>query len=386
MLKRIGNVLCSLRLTVVLLSFCMILILVATLAQVEIGIREAQLRYLRSWIALYQVGPEAFRVPIPIPGGLLLGSLLLVNLLAAHLKRFKLRWRKVGIFLIHAGVLLMLVGELFTSLLGWNAQMRLDEGQTLNYSTDPWEVELVIIDSSTSGEDTVTAIPQSRLHSGVDFSFDGFTVRIERFLRNSEIDRAATTDPEFESMRATQGPGAAFVVKEVPRETASDRRNLSSAFVEVVPDQGSPLGRWLLSNALDGVQEFKIGDTTRTMAIRQRRFYHPFSITLLDFGHERYLGTEIPKDFSSRVRIVNADRGEDRETRIYMNHPLRYEGLTFYQSGFDNDDTTSILQVVRNPAWTLPYVACALVALGLLWVFSQHLIKAIGRRRAEHAS
>jgi cytochrome c biogenesis protein ResB len=134
------------------------------------------------------------------------------------------------------------------------------------------------------------------------------------------------------------------------------------------------------------MQEFKIGDALLTMAIRQRRFYHPFSITLLDFSHDRYLGTEIPKNFSSRIRIMNADRGEDRETLIYMNHPLRYGGLTFYQSGFDNDDTTSIIQVVRNPAWTLPYIACAMVALGLLWVFSQHLVKAIGRRRAEHAS
>ncbi len=63
-----------------------------------------------------------------------------------------------------------------------------------------------------------------------------------------------------------------------------------------------------------------------------------------------------------------------------MNHPLRYGGLTFYQSGFDNNDSTSIFQVVRNPVWTLPYISCAMVGLGLLWVFSQHLIKAVSRR------
>ena len=63
-----------------------------------------------------------------------------------------------------------------------------------------------------------------------------------------------------------------------------------------------------------------------------------------------------------------------------MNHPLRYGGLTFYQAGFENNDTTSIFQVVRNPVWTLPYISCAMVGLGLLWVFSQHLAKAVSRR------
>ena len=44
-----------------------------------------------------------------------------------------------------------------------------------------------------------------------------------------------------------------------------------------------------------------------------------------------------------------------------MNQPLRYAGETFYQASFANDDRTSILQVVRNPGWLLPYIACAMV-------------------------
>ena len=49
-----------------------------------------------------------------------------------------------------------------------------------------------------------------------------------------------------------------------------------------------------------------------------------------------------------------------------MNNPLRYDGETYYQSGFDrNDARVTILQVVRNPSWLTPYVACILVSLGL---------------------
>ncbi|MEI9960252.1 MAG: cytochrome c biogenesis protein ResB [Limisphaerales bacterium] len=59
------------------------------------------------------------------------------------------------------------------------------------------------------------------------------------------------------------------------------------------------------------------------------RIYHPFSLTLLQATHSVYPGTDIPKDFRSRVRLQNPQTGEDREAEIYMNSPLRYAGLTF---------------------------------------------------------
>ena len=371
----------SLRLTVVLLALCMILVFVATIAQVKIGIHQAQAQYFRSWMTLIHLALGDFRLPLPLPGGLTLGTLLIANLLVAQFNRFKMRMRTIGILLIHTGILLLLAGELLTSFLSSERQMVINENQTVNYSTAPREVELVVIDTSDPNHDRVKAIPQSRLRDGAEFSFDGFTLRIKRFLRNSEIVPTAEATPEFEAIRADKGPGVAFAVKEMPLETASDRRDLSSAFVEITRGDEAPLGCWLLSNALTGQQEVQVGDASRLLTMRQRRFYHPFSMTLLNFSHDRYQGTDIPKNFSSRVRIDHPAQGESRETLIYMNHPLRYNGLTFYEYGFDNDDTTTILQVVKNPVWTLPYTACALVSLGLLWVFSLHLLKALNRRR-----
>ena len=55
----------------------------------------------------------------------------------------------------------------------------------------------------------------------------------------------------------------------------------------------------------------------------------------------------------------------NRDVLIYMNHPLRYRGETFYQAGFQQDDSASILQVVHNPSFIAPYVACVIVAAGL---------------------
>ena len=65
-----------------------------------------------------------------------------------------------------------------------------------------------------------------------------------------------------------------------------------------------------------------------------------------------------------------------------MNNPLRYAGLTFYQYQMDTEHNTSVLQVVHNPGWLLPYISCVMMTLGLVVQFGLHLAGFIGKRRA----
>jgi cytochrome c biogenesis protein ResB len=65
---------------------------------------------------------------------------------------------------------------------------------------------------------------------------------------------------------------------------------------------------------------------------------------LLEFKHDIYPGTDIPKNFSSRVLLEQPQSGEKREVLIYMNKPLRYAGETFYQASYDQDNRGTILQ------------------------------------------
>jgi hypothetical protein len=86
----------SLRLTVVLLAFAILLVFIGTLAQVDEGLYNAQARYFRQWLI---VGMDLFghHVPLILPGGYLIGTMLLVNLLAAHIYRFQFSVKKIGI-------------------------------------------------------------------------------------------------------------------------------------------------------------------------------------------------------------------------------------------------------------------------------------------------
>ena len=88
---------------------------------------------------------------------------------------------------------------------------------------------------------------------------------------------------------------------------------------------------------------------------------------------ERYEGTQTPKDFSSEIRLVNEGDGIDRELRIWMNNPLRYARRTFYQSGYLPDDGGTVLQVVRNDSWMIPYLSCMIVFIGMVAQFGLSL-------------
>jgi hypothetical protein len=166
-----------------------------------------------------------------------------------------------------------------------------------------------------------------------------------------------------------------------------DDRDVVSAAVEIVPIDfvsgaiQPPLGTWLVSDALGAPQTFSCAGRRWKMEMRPARYYKPYSVTLQKFTHEKYAGTEIPKNFASRVTLIDPERDVNRDVLIYMNHPLRYRGETFYQAGFQQDDSASILQVVHNPSFIAPYIACVIVAAGLLVQFGYHLVGFSRRRR-----
>jgi len=180
---------------------------------------------------------------------------------------------------------------------------------------------------------------------------------------------------------ATAGIGPRLAVTPLQLTYKQDERNTPAANLEFVAPEG-PLGTWLVSPLLGMPQKFDYQGRTWQLALRFKRYYHPFAIKLIDFKHDLYPGTQIPKNFSSQIHLKSDDGQADREVLIYMNNPLRFAGLTFYQASFERGDRVSILQVVRNPGWVLPYAACIMMSLGLLLQFGIHLVGFINKRKA----
>ena len=377
LLQTVFKPLASLRLTIVCLACAMFIVFVGTLDQVQIGVYEAQLRYFKSFFLYFTLPGSQFRIPY-FPGGYTLGTVLLINLIAAHLARFKLTWKKSGILILHSGLILLLIGQLVTSLFEEESQIQLDQGQTKNYSESPYFDELAIIDQSKPGSDEVISIPASRLIKGQTISLParGLQLQVDESYENAAlINPNQLPSPNYPHLRL--GPMAVAVATQ--KTYKQNERNQPTAALTLLKD-GRPVGSWALSSGFPRPVQFKIGSDPFSIVFRPKRYYRPFSITLEEFKHDRYAGTDIAKNFSSKVRLVDPSAHENREALIYMNHPLWYSDLILYQAGFGNNDQTTVLQVMKNPSRLVPYIACGMMALGLVIQFGMHLVSFVRRR------
>ncbi len=492
--KSIWKFLSSLKLTVVCLALGIVLVFIGTVAQADEGLYQAQARYFKQW---FVIGPMLFghRMPIALPGGYLLGSVLVINLLAAHIQRFQWSMRKFGIHLTHLGIVVLLLGQLATDMLSEETHLSLREGESRNFTEGHRSNELVFAtDSEDPKVERVVSMPESAIASRKELSDANlpFSVRVKSYQVNSAVlERSkvleaagqlsgafATVEGQYatdetlvaqaESAQQTQGrlavwknalqaigdseptdflgrikeiaaqpelagklraelktrfrtqmlaafesrggetalaaqrigrkesvtaeslpPGATegfgkqYTAVALPEGKTMDSSNQPYATLELL-EAGKSLGTWLVSPYLNA-QQIQAGGKTWRVALRAHRVYYPFSIKLLKTTHEVYRGTDIPKNFQSRIRIENPSRSETREVDISMNNPLRYQGLTYFQYQMGKDERasvgTSTLQVIRNPSWLTPYLGCILVGVGMTYQFLFHLVGFITKRQ-----
>ncbi len=424
MMSRIWKFFTSLRMTVTLLAFGILLVFVGTVAQADEGLYQAQSRYFKQWF-VWGITMFGYKIPIALPGGYLIGTLLLFSLTAAFIKRFQFTTKKLGVHLTHAGVILLLGGQLATDLFSRETQLRFEEGQTKSWSESSMEYELAFVTDAGTNMERVVAIPQSLLAKGGELRQAElpFVVRVKSYWRNSELKFRAPMQKNGPPL-ATNGMALNYDFSEVAVTHKMDEKNVPTAIIEMIGPGGS-LGTWVASGwAGDEVmvsavrrsferqmgarmagsmaarlaepQSLEVGGRTYTFVLRPFRAYKPYSLTLLKATHAIYPGTRtasmpagIPKDFRSRVRLNNPATGEDREVEIYMNSPLRYDGLTFYQyqmvgaemAAQYGESESSTLQVVRNPSWLTPYAGCIVVAAGMIIQFMIHLVGFVSKRK-----
>jgi hypothetical protein len=393
----------SIRLTLFLLSASVLLIFFGTLDQVQFGIHFTQQKYFEHALVVWQYplqwigGPSLQWLHLPLPGGYLIGPLLVVNLACAHFRYFRPSWRKAGIPLIHGGIVLLLLGQLWTQMRQQEFFMWLEEGERKGYVESFHHDEFVLVEHTPQGAKRVISWDADALRkvgTVLEHPALPFEVEVLWFARNAAIfPRPPESPATFPQMPVDRGLGAERDLVALPQRMtfAEGERNVTSAIVRL-RDGDTVIGNWLVANIFRQtipmreafpLQTFEHDGRVWEVALRFTRDYLDADIELLDFQHDRYPGTDIPYNFSSQVRIHEPGSVQGRETLIYMNHPLRHGGLTFYQASFANEDTMSMFQVVRNPARWVPYAASGVITAGLALQFLISLYQHAGRRRAQ---
>ncbi len=93
-----------------------------------------------------------------------------------------------------------------------------------------------------------------------------------------------------------------------------------------------------------------------------------FDLSLKEFTVGRYPGTVRAASYQSLVAVPGVG-----DHLISMNEPLKFQGFTFYQASFQEDEqrrpTMSILSVNRDPGRWVKYLGSLLIVLGTIHLF-----------------
>jgi hypothetical protein len=305
---------------------------------------------------------------------------MLVNLIAAHLVRFKLNRKRAGIIITHLGVILLLVGEFVTGIAAKEGNMTILEGESVNYIENVRTTELAVIDQSNPDEDFVVVVPDQLLRSSVGsirHNLLPFSISVTEWMPNSTVLGPDQNQGPRKAL-ADSGMASIYAAVPIPVATGVDGAGVDAPSAYVTMSQGDrKLGSYLLSVFIDQPQALVLDGKKFWLQLRFTRTYKPFSLHLVDFKHDLFTGTQMARNYSSLVRLVDKSRNVDREVLIYMNHPLRHAGETFYQASFLQGDSGTVLQVVQNPGWLLPYISSTMITIGMLLHFGTRLVPAL---------
>ncbi|QDU56419.1 cytochrome c biogenesis protein [Aeoliella mucimassa] len=331
------------------------------------------------------------------------GSLLLAALALLFDKRS-------GVILLHIGIAMLMAHEFYVAETNVEAKMIIPEGGSANWVYDDRETELAIIDRSSEETDHVTVIPGELIAKAAEASADSE----DRVIRSDELPVDVKVVEYFPNMTiAPQAPptgesplrGAARTIEAKSAEV-NPQQVFPGAYIELLDKKSQEsLGQYLVTLFFDkeptmlfgpmfqswagyptgsGEQVVEGSDTPLAISMRYKRIYKPYDIALRDFSFDKFAGSSKAKNYSADVTLTDHETGSVIDFHIFMNNPLRYRGETFYQTGFDQwTEKTTILQVVENEGWMVPYIACAAVGVGMLVHFGIILLRFLNRRLRE---
>ncbi len=333
------------------LPMMMALIVLGTVAQKSIGLFAAQQEYFGSFFIMLG--------PVPIPAGLSIMGVFLVNLLCKFVMKSEWTWQKSGTILSHFGVLLLVFGGLMTAVTSKEGFLMIPQGSSNQIVEDYHARNLAI----RSGDDTLLTIPHEHLKDNLKISDPKvpFTLTVDKYCFNCAITRR----PE-DLQQGWERPGKFMMLNKAPAES-QDEKNMTGVEFSITGTNGVD-GKYLTFDGFPKPPTLMVDNKPYTITIERARRNLPFAVELKEFKRKMHPGTDMASAFTSQVIIHDTEQNVSFPVTIEMNEPLRYRGFTLYQSSFDlsGDTPYTILAVVENKGRLFPYIASIIIALGLM--------------------
>lgn len=395
------KVLVSYGLVVVVLSFMLILTLLGTLEQTDRGIYDVVESYFNSAFVVHRFDDipflgEGAGFALPLPGGYLLMVILFVNLLCGAIIKARKEWRRPGMLIAHSGILLLLLGGMVSTHFSDRGFMQLFESESGSefISFTDWQIEIAEAGADGKLSEALVIPPadlwdmrqdEKRTFTSAELPFD---VVVNGYARNAMPMEASSLGGKEISTRKIDG----FVLNPL-REEKETERNIPGLYAAFPAKGGGAAAAQeaILWGGSPHPYTLTIGDRKWAVTLTKAKWEMPFTVRLDDFKAVYHPGSEIPAKFESYITKI--EDGVEEKVKIWMNHPLRHEGYTFFQRSFGSDEPDpqtgrqfSVFDVVRNPADQWPLYALIVVGTGLLVHFVQklgsYLARALEKRPA----
>lgn len=358
----------SLGLASVLFLLLLLLTYLGTIEQTEHGLYETQNKYFESLFLVHRFFGDT--VPVLLPGAYLLLILLFFNILFGGIARVWGHWNKIGVFIAHAGILILLVGSIITFRYGRDGHVTLYENESAAVFKSYHEWEIAVREYAGNGGVVEHVIPDRAfvdLDEGEERTFQSaafpFDVVLSGFHEN------CTPRQVKEGAPAGAAVVDGYFLQPIPSEKQHER-NVAGVHLQLegqTPDADHQFLLWGFQQAPAAVT---IRGSKWTFDLRRRQWELPFTVTLNKFTRKLHPGTSMPAEFSSDVTKTEGDVA--RDIKISMNEPLRHKGYTLYQASWGpqnakpGDRLFSTFAVVRNPADLFPMYACVVITLGMV--------------------
>jgi hypothetical protein len=98
----------------------------------------------------------------------------------------------------------------------------------------------------------------------------------------------------------------------------------------------------------------------------------PFELTLTEFKMDKDPGTMNPASYESFVKLFTG-KGTTEKHHIFMNNPMKYDGFTFYQASYSQDEQgvySSTLAVNVDQGRPLKYLGSLMLVFGSIWHYN----------------
>lgn len=331
-----------------LMLYLMVLLVVGTLAQKDMGLYAAQHLYFSTFFFDFY--------GVPLPAGYTVLGFMFVGLLYKTFSE-KFTRKTAGSFVTHLSVCLLFLGGFLTAYYSHEGYMVIEEGQSSNYYNDYYQAELAFVEVGEMNQGHVYAMDMDDSVRSLSFNINdsNLSIKVLNYVENSEVKRYKTPKSEEDAHISYK----TYAIEALPENKVAEL-NLS-ALQLMVNNQ-----KYTIYEGMAFSPHLQLGESVYQMVLRQKRYYVPWRVALDSFKKHRYTGVDQAKAYESFVYIYPKD-GPRFAAHIQMNEPLRYEDFTLFQSSYvEGSKDATVLAVVQNKGRLFPYIASLVMAVGLL--------------------